>query len=271
MRISGSDGNLSRLPAAQSTYITSAGDTIPSVASKFEVTPGSLAEANNITIESQLQPGLELLIPGRMNIQPVSTGIANHTDGFETVQKNYFAELNPATTNPQIEIKRDDALMKSFQDAMFRTNLRIPFSTPPIVTAPESAPGPQASIAMEEAKNFLGTPYKWGGSTPETGFDASGLMQWAYNKAGIQLPRTAQEQFDSPNGVKVDRNNLRPGDLVAFRDESGIVDHVGMYLGNGKFLHSPATGDVVKISDLNEPYFAKRFAGGVRFDQNIQP
>jgi cell wall-associated NlpC family hydrolase len=62
--------------------------------------------------------------------------------------------------------------------------------------------------------------------------------------------------------------NLRPGDLVAFKDQSGSIDHVGMYLGDGKFLHAPQAGDVIKISDLNEPFYANRFAGGIRFDQS---
>jgi cell wall-associated NlpC family hydrolase len=239
---------------------------IRSLASLSQITPNSAVEANNIPVESQSAADSELL-PPKTNTQFINTGIANNSDRFETIQQNHFPELNPTSIEPPLETKKDAALMESFHNAMFRSNLRAAFSSPPIMTEPESKAGQQASEAMEEAMKFLGTASKWGGSTPETGFDASGLMQWAYRKAGIEIPRTAQQQFDSPNGIKVDRNNLRPGDLVAFRDQSGSIDHVGMYLGNGKFLHASNSGDVVKISDLNEPYYANRFSGGVRFDQ----
>jgi NlpC/P60 family len=126
--------------------------------------------------------------------------------------------------------------------------------------------GPRAMAAVAEAKKYLGTPYLWGGSKPETGFDCSGLMQWAYAKAGIEIPRVTYDQIEAENATEVDRQDLRPGDLVFFADASGDVHHVGMSLGGDKFLHAPRTGDVVKISSLNDSYYASEFAGGRRFD-----
>jgi hypothetical protein len=126
--------------------------------------------------------------------------------------------------------------------------------------------GPRAVAAVAEAKKYLGTPYLWGGSSPKTGFDCSGLMQWAYAKAGIQIPRTSEQQILASNGTAVDRKHLAAGDLVFFRDSSGDVHHVGMSLGGDKFIAAPHTGDVVKISSLNEPYYAQQFTGGRRFD-----
>jgi len=126
--------------------------------------------------------------------------------------------------------------------------------------------GPRALAALAEARRHLGTPYLWGGSTPETGFDCSGLVQWAYAKAGIRIPRVTDQQILASNGAEVARNALIPGDLVFFRDESGYVYHVGMSLGGDRFLHAPRTGDVVKVSSLDEPYFAQRFTGARRFD-----
>jgi NlpC/P60 family len=127
--------------------------------------------------------------------------------------------------------------------------------------------GPRALAALAEAKKYKGTPYQWGGSTPKTGFDCSGLVQWAYAKAGIKIPRVTDQQFDAPGGSPVSRRNVRPGDLVFFRDSSGYIHHVGISLGGDKFLHAPHTGDVVKTSSLNESYYAQQFAGGRRFDQ----
>ncbi|MDA0165429.1 C40 family peptidase, partial [Solirubrobacter ginsenosidimutans] len=130
-----------------------------------------------------------------------------------------------------------------------------------------NAPGPKALAAIEEASKYIGTDYKWGGSTPQTGFDCSGLMQWAYAQSGVQIPRVTYTQIAAANGVEIaDKAALKPGDLVFFAN-AGDVHHVGMYLGGDKFLHAPHTGDVVKVSSLDEPYYASQFAGGRRFDQ----
>ncbi len=91
-------------------------------------------------------------------------------------------------------------------------------------------------------------------------------MQWAYAQSGVQIPRVTYTQIEAPNGVEVDRSHLKPGDLVFFA-AGGDVHHVGMFLGGDKFLHAPHTGDVVKVSSLDEPYYAQQFAGGRRFDE----
>ena len=126
--------------------------------------------------------------------------------------------------------------------------------------------GPKALAALAEAEKYTGTPYKWGGSTPQTGFDCSGLVQWAYAQAGVQIPRVTDAQIAATNGAPVRRSELLPGDLVFFRDASGYVHHVGISIGGDKFLHAPHTGDVVKVSSLDEPYYKAQFTGGRRFD-----
>jgi hypothetical protein len=136
----------------------------------------------------------------------------------------------------------------------------------PVVDGSGAAAGPRALAALAEARKHLGTPYKWGGSTPQTGFDCSGLVQWAYAKAGIAIPRTSEQQILASNGKPVDRAHLRPGDLVFFRDAGGDVHHVGISLGGDKFLNAPHTGAKVRVDDLNQSYYAREFAGGRRFD-----
>jgi cell wall-associated NlpC family hydrolase len=117
--------------------------------------------------------------------------------------------------------------------------------------------------ALAVAMRYIGTPYQWGGSSPATGFDCSGLVQYAYEQEGIQLPRVAAEQFDV--GVPVSRNDLQPGDAVFFQDPNGYVHHVGLYIGDGKFIDAPETGEDVRIDSLSEPYFAQQFAGARRY------
>jgi cell wall-associated NlpC family hydrolase len=131
--------------------------------------------------------------------------------------------------------------------------------------------GPSALAAVAEAKKYLGTPYQWGGSSPQTGFDCSGLVQWAYAQEGIRIPRVTDQQILAENATKVGRNHLLPGDLVFFRDDTGYVHHVGISLGGKRFLHAPHNGDVVKISSLKEPYYREQFTGGRRFDDAVHP
>jgi NlpC/P60 family len=129
--------------------------------------------------------------------------------------------------------------------------------------------GRRALTALTEAKKYLGTPYRWGGSSPKTGFDCSGLVQWAYAKAGIRIPRVTEQQILAANGTPVSRKHLLPGDLVFFRDSTGDVHHVGISLGGDKFVESPHTGADVRVSSLKESYYAQQFTGGRRFDRAV--
>ncbi|WP_297670601.1 NlpC/P60 family protein [Thomasclavelia sp.] len=108
---------------------------------------------------------------------------------------------------------------------------------------------------LETAYTKLGSPYKWGATGPNS-FDCSGFTSWVYRQHGISLSRTAQAQ--SHGGQAVDRSNLQPGDLVFFGSGTGRITHVGIYVGDGKMIHSPQTGDVVKISSLHKNYVCAR-------------
>ncbi len=138
--------------------------------------------------------------------------------------------------------------------------------------APDAAPaaGKRATAALGFARSMMGVPYKWGGETPEEGFDCSGLVQWAYAKAGISLPRVTDQQFVAPGGIAVKRGDLQPGDLVFFRDSTGYVHHVGISLGGDRFIGAPHTGANVRIDSLDDAYWSKEFAGGRRFDQLLK-
>ena len=145
--------------------------------------------------------------------------------------------------------------------AALTARLRQRFSlTLPNGTDPSARSEAQQALAI--AERHLGTPYKWGGSTPATGFDASGLGQYAYDQVGIHLPRTTNQQVLV--GSPVAFAELVPGDLVFFRDRSGDIYHVGMYASDGRFLHAPFTGDVVKYDSFSTPYYGQRFATGRR-------
>ena len=124
---------------------------------------------------------------------------------------------------------------------------------PPVPVIPAGPGHPQAATI---ALRYLGIPYLWGGSSPASGFDCSGLVMYVYAQLGISLPHYAAAQYQL--GAAVDRSQLQPGDLVVF----DALDHVGIYIGNGQFVHAPQTGDVVKITALAD--FGDSYVGARR-------
>ena len=116
------------------------------------------------------------------------------------------------------------------------------------------------AAVLEYAAQFLGTPYVYGGSTP-SGFDCSGFTSYVFKNTVGSIPRVAQAQFDATTRVSMDE--LLPGDLVFFGSSASSISHVGIYVGNNQFIHSPHTVDVVKYDSLTGSY-ASRFQGGGR-------
>lgn len=114
----------------------------------------------------------------------------------------------------------------------------------------------KGSEVVNYSYKFLGKPYVYGAAGPNA-FDCSGLTQYVYNRFGIDLSRTTYSQVNQ--GVKVDRSNLIAGDLVFFNTE-GSISHVGIYIGNGEFIHAPRTGKPVMVSSLNDGYYAQKYA-----------
>lgn len=113
------------------------------------------------------------------------------------------------------------------------------------------------------AKSMLGVKYRYGGTSPNRGFDCSGLVQYSHRSAGINIPRTTSQQYRAAK--RISRRYLRAGDLVFFKTSpSRSVSHVGIYLGNNKFIHAPSSGKRVKISSMNDKYWRKRFRGAGR-------
>lgn len=124
------------------------------------------------------------------------------------------------------------------------------------------------SEIVSTARRFLGVPYRWGGTSAKRGFDCSGLTMVVYRLNGMRLPRTAAAQHGQ--GRFVSKNDLGPGDLVFFATGGGsAVTHVGIYIGNGKFIHAPRAGKRVEITKLSHSYFRKRYRGGRTYIDDI--
>ena len=120
-----------------------------------------------------------------------------------------------------------------------------------------------ASELVVNAMGFLGVPYKRGGNTAETGFDCSGFVRAMYEQSiGLILPRRAEQQAAVTQNI--DRTELQPGDLVFFNTMRRAFSHVGIYVGNGKFIHSPKPGAEVRVESMNMSYWQHRFDGARR-------
>jgi cell wall-associated NlpC family hydrolase len=127
------------------------------------------------------------------------------------------------------------------------------------------APGfrPQHSSLVVHAMGFVGVPYRLGGGSYESGVDCSGFVQAAYRQSmGVELPRTVAEQAQAT--AAIEREALSPGDLVFFNTLGSRFSHVGIYIGQGRFIHSPRSGASVRLERLQTPYWAARFTGARR-------
>lgn len=142
-----------------------------------------------------------------------------------------------------------------------------PQTPAPSAAVPSAPPAPPAAVSHDQllfhAFSLVGTPYRYGGSSPESGFDCSGLINYVYREsAGLTLPRTTAGLSALPGTTAV--KSLRPGDLVLFSTGGKRVDHAGIYVGDGRFLHAPSTGGRVRVDELDASYWQRAYASARR-------
>jgi cell wall-associated NlpC family hydrolase len=130
-------------------------------------------------------------------------------------------------------------------------------------SSPRGRSGNKGPAILQKASSQTGVRYRFGGRSPDSGFDCSGLAWWSHRQTGIDIPRTTALQFRG--GRLIPRGGLRPGDLVFFRTVKKTVSHVGIYAGSGKFVHAPTTGKGVGKASLSSPYWKKRYLGARRY------
>lgn len=142
-------------------------------------------------------------------------------------------------------------------------------SVVPVQTGPDAESGAAplqadwdvGAEAVRHALSMVGVPYRYGGNTPD-GFDCSGLVQYSYATAGVPLPRSVEEQRTGSRSIS--KSRVRPGDLLFFHLNGARNSHVGLYIGNGRFVHAPSTGKFVTTASLSNPYWSQTLAGARR-------
>lgn len=137
----------------------------------------------------------------------------------------------------------------------------------------ESAPARDADprrLLVDFAMTLRDIRYRRGGRSPHSGFDCSGFVHYVFAQVlGVELPENSAAQYADADSTKIARDDLQAGDLVFFRTRGKRISHVGIYLGEGRFIHSPTTGERVRVDRLSERYWAHRFAGARRPDALI--
>jgi len=173
-----------------------------------------------------------------------------HESGLYKVRFGNYLSRTPAQENAE-RLKQEGYIQEYF------------VVSPETYAISQSQQSGLVSIRQEivtRAFSFLGLPYRWGGYTPEKGFDCSGLTMAVYDLVGLHLPRTSLAQFRS--GTPVSEESLDRGDLVFFLSQNkNRISHVGIYTGDGNFIHAPGKNKIIRIEALSSQYFRDRFAG----------
>ncbi len=168
-------------------------------------------------------------------------------------------QAKPATVTPAPEALK--ALAPVAIATADNAPLDLQIDPAQIAALSEAAASPSVSAriktVLQRAFTLLGTPYRWGGTSPERGFDCSGLVGYVFRTIGIDLPRVSRAMAHEGTAI-TDRTALTEGDLVFF-GKRGKVDHVGIYIGEGKFLHAPRTGRDVTVSSLSSGYWSQKY------------
>jgi len=248
--------------------------THKAIHSKQSASSGNLAEVAiptpAITVAAvEMQP----LLPASGSLQTQSFALADFSDNATAQMLNRLPMLDPAPMLAQSIVPVDVAALTVNTGKAVSNNVATTDSAAADpVDADEEVPAAadagsvtdlrKALIAL--AMNLRDIRYVRGGHDPSTGFDCSGFVRYVFAHAiGLQLPTNSASQFLA--GLKVNRADMKPGDLVFFHTHGKRnISHVGIYISDGRFIHSPTSGKSVEISSLNEAYWAKRFAGAKR-------
>jgi len=246
-------------------YRVKRGDTLYKIAKKFHTTVAKIKRLNGLR-SNRIRVGQRLIIPGTRRT-PSWYRKFKPQKSTETIA--FLKEKSKAALSSQI-VKRE---INPLTDVVYKEAeklsevLSTPFSVKydnwslSILNNPEYK-GALFKLLAQISKELKNTPYVFGGNSPSFGLDCSSFTMYVYKKLGIKLPRTARAQFNV--GVPVNVENLKEGDLVFFRTYARYPSHVGIYIGNGRFIHFSSMYHGLAISSLNEPYFRKRFIGAKR-------
>jgi len=261
----------SKSSAKDNYHIVKKGDTLSSISRRYSISVSDLKELNNLKKSSRLKNGQKILVqPDGPKTYAVKKGdnvwsIARkfNIDAEELMEINDM-DSPSLKTGQKLYLEEDQSVIAEFQNKeMLTKNLEEELKN-----IPKSDEYTEKSLREKLtlfANKLLNIPYKFGGNSI-LGIDCSAYVKKVYGLLGMDLPRTAREQFNE--GETIDKEELSIGDLVFFRTYASFPSHVGIYLGNNLFIHASSKGKKVKVDNLDTPYFVKRFIGAKRLLDN---
>lgn len=228
------------------THVVEKGETLYRISSKLGISVDELRKLNHLSGHA-LKVGQALLVPSVETEEELPDAIEASQDGVETA----------ATPGPEAgeETPAEGA------GSQLNNNLASNSES----TVPEVADEKEETSIIKVASDYLGVPYRFGGSTLR-GIDCSAFVQKVFRYFSIDLPRTAREQFKA--GVKISKRELRIGDLIFFKTYARYPSHVGIYIGEGQMIHASSRSKKVTISSINDPYYVRRYIGAVRLPED---
>lgn len=188
------------------------------------------------------------------------TGFTARSESSETVSRNIAAQRAAIAALEETATPLETSSKNSRATKGKKSHSSRKISQNTVALANAGLPGTkQSSNVVNRAVKAIGTPYRWGGTSPTKGFDCSGLVKYAFNDVSeVDLPRTSNAMAEG-HGQKVDRKDLKPGDLLFFNIKSRKVNHVAIYLGDDQFVHAPRRGKSVTIDTLKKPYWDSHY------------
>ncbi|QDX29788.1 C40 family peptidase [Dickeya poaceiphila] len=201
--------------------------------------------------------------------KPLMVASSSHSTNKKQQEKNLQAKAPAGKTTKKSAPAQTHSSHKAHEAVIAKTTSKKgrQDKTAPSLNATHQKRYQHAKLtAMNKLMSQIGKRYHWGGATPRSGFDCSGLVYYAYKDVvKIQIPRTANEMFHLRDAAPIKKSELESGDLVFFHiTNRGAADHVGVYLGNGRFIQSPRSGADIKISKLSEDYWQDHYVGARR-------
>jgi cell wall-associated NlpC family hydrolase len=252
------------------------GDTLRSVARTYEVSERDLRRLNHLRGRKRLKPGSQLVIREAVPL----TCTVGGKDTLERIARRYnldadaLMDLNRLTPGDELRPGQEIALVEREDSTLPADAVRLPTEAElaEVARAAEFAAGQPSEESLKDrvirvAERMLSIPYRWGGETLK-GLDCSAYVRKVFAYLNLELPRSAREQFRE--GVQVDKAELSIGDLVFFRTYAKYPSHVGIYLGDNRFIHASSRDRKVKIDNLEAPYYVRRYIGAKRllFEEN---